>query len=51
VTWAIREKSYSQRRACLLVGLHPKTYRYASQRSDGALRTKLRELAVVVQFE
>ena len=46
MTWAIREKSYSQRRACRLVGLHPKTYRYASTRSDdGALRTKLRELA------
>src|ERR1700735_1824571 len=27
VTWAIGEKSYSQRRACALVGLHPKTYR------------------------
>ena len=46
MTWAIREKSYSQRRACRLVGLHPKTYRYATTRSDdGALRTKLRELA------
>ena len=46
VTWAIGEKNYSQRRACRLVGLHPKTYRYASQRSDDtALRTKLRELA------
>ena len=28
MTWAIREKSYSQRRACRLVGMHPKTYRY-----------------------
>ena len=46
MTWAIGEKNYSQRRACRLVGLHPKTYRYASQRSDDtALRTKLRELA------
>jgi putative transposase len=36
-----------QRRACRLVGLHPKTYRYASKRSDdGALRSKLRELAL-----
>jgi hypothetical protein len=26
VTWAVREKSYSQRRACGLVGLHPKSY-------------------------
>jgi hypothetical protein len=32
VTWAIREKNYSQRRACGLVGLHPKTYRYATKR-------------------
>jgi len=46
VTWAIEEKSYSQRRACALVGLHPRTYRYASTRPDDmALRTKLRELA------
>jgi putative transposase len=46
VTWAIKEKSYSQRRACGLVGLHPKTYRYASRRPDDlALRAKLRELA------
>ena len=33
VTWAIREKGYSQRRACRLVGLHPKTYRYVPKRS------------------
>jgi putative transposase len=46
VTWAVREKSYSQRRACGLVGLHPKTYRYVSRRSDDrALRAKLKELA------
>jgi putative transposase len=46
VTWAIQEKSYSQRRACGLVGLHPKTYRYASKRTgDEGLRAKLRELA------
>ena len=37
VTWAIREKNYSQQRACGLVGLHPKTYRYATKRSgDGS---------------
>ena len=47
MTWAIDEKSYSQRRACGLVGLHPKTYRYASRRpDDGALRSKLKELAL-----
>jgi len=46
VTWAIDEKSYSQRRACALVGLHPRTYRYASTRPDDlVLRAKLRELA------
>ena len=26
MTWAIEEKCYSQRRACGLVGLDPKTY-------------------------
>jgi putative transposase len=46
VTWAVREKGYSQRRACGLVGLHPKTYRYASKRTgDEEIRAKLRELA------
>jgi putative transposase len=41
-----REKNYSQRRACRLVGLHPKTYRYVTKRSgDEALRGRLRELA------
>jgi putative transposase len=46
VTWAIREKGYSQRGACGLVDLHPKTYRYASKRTgDEGLRAKLRELA------
>ena len=34
VTWAIEEKGYSQRRACRLVGLQPKTYRYASREAD-----------------
>jgi putative transposase len=46
VNWTIEEKSYSQRRACGLIGLDPKTYRYASRRSDDAgLRNRLRELA------
>ena len=44
--WAMTEKSYSQRRACALVGIAPKTYRYASRRSDDAeLRTEMTELA------
>src|SRR6201992_1473219 len=46
VTWAMDEKRYSERRACRLVGLQPKTYRYASTRpDDGPLRTRLKELA------
>jgi len=46
-TWAIKDKSYSQRRACALVGLQPKTYRYASRRPDDApIRRRLRELAL-----
>ena len=44
--WAIEYKGYSQRRACGLVGLAAKTYRYRSRRpEDGELRQKLRELA------
>jgi putative transposase len=46
VRWAIEEKGYTQRRACRLVGLEPKTYRYATKRpDDGALRQRLKELA------
>ena len=46
VTWAIGEKGYSQRRACALIGIAPKTYRYASSRSDDReLRARLRRLA------
>lgn len=43
---AIEEKCYSLRRACDLVGLDPKTYRYASrQPDDTAVRVRLRKLA------
>ena len=46
MSWAIEEKSYSQRRACALIGMQPKTYRYAPRRSDdAALRARLKELA------
>ena len=46
MTWAVREKGYSQRRACRLVGLYPKTYRYVTKRSgDEELRQRLREIA------
>ncbi|MBA9069964.1 hypothetical protein FHR71_003725 [Methylobacterium sp. RAS18] len=34
MSWAIQEKGTSQRRACGLIGLEPKTYRYASTRGD-----------------
>jgi putative transposase len=46
VSWAIKDKGYTQRRACRLVGQEPKTYRYASKRpDDDALRQRLKELA------
>ena len=46
MTWAIEQRNCSQRRACGLVGLEPKTYRYASKRPcDGEIRAKLRALA------
>lgn len=42
----MKQKGYSQRRACKLVGLEPKTDRYASRRpKDGDVRAKLRTLA------
>lgn len=44
--WAIQEKSYSQRRACALLGMAAKTYRYAPRRTDdSAIRDRLRTLA------
>ncbi len=46
MSWAIEQKGYSQRRACRLVGLEPKTYRYrASRPDDSELRVRLRTLA------
>ena len=46
VTWLIEQKGYSQRRVCGLVGLEPKTYRYASKRPDDCeIRARLRLLA------
>jgi transposase len=45
MSWAITEKGYSQRRACRLVGIDPRVYRYRSARGDdAALRRRLREL-------
>ncbi len=47
MSWAIKDKGYTQRRACGLVGQEPKTYRYASRRpDDDALRQRLKELAL-----
>lgn len=46
MNWAIDEKGYTQRRACRLVGMEPKTYRYVSTRPDEAgLRAQLKQLA------
>jgi putative transposase len=42
----IEEKGYAQRSACGLLGLEPKTYRYALTRGDDAtVRVRLRSLA------
>ena len=46
MNWAVNEMSYSQRRACRLVGIDPRVYRYRSTRPDNAaLRERLHELA------
>jgi len=46
VNWAIENKGYSQRRACGLVGIDPRVYRYQSTRCDDAeLRSRLKSLA------
>jgi putative transposase len=46
VNWAMNEKHYSQRRACALVGIAPRVYRYASRRPDDAkLRQRLKEVS------
>ena len=47
MSWAIENRGYSQRRACTLVSIEPKTYRYASRRGDdAAVRQRLKELAL-----
>ena len=46
MSWAIQNEGYSQRRACGLVGIDPRVYRYRSTRpDDAALRVRLKELA------
>jgi putative transposase len=46
VDWAMKEKSYTQRRACALAGIDPRVYRRASRRpADTELRTRMKELA------
>lgn len=42
----MERKGISQRRACALIGMHPKTFRYTSQRpDDAAVRERLKSLA------
>lgn len=46
MTWVIEQKDYSQRRACGLVGMDAKTWRYRSRRNgDKPLRPHQGELA------
>jgi len=42
----MKEKSYSQRRACALAGIDPRVYRRRSKRpADMELRARIKELA------
>ncbi|MBP0485222.1 IS3 family transposase, partial [Sagittula salina] len=46
VDWAMKEKSYTQRRACTLAGIDPRVYRRRPNRpEDKELRQRLRELS------
>ena len=46
MSWAIEHRGYAQRRACSLVSIDPRVYRYKSRRpGDAGLRQRLRELA------
>ena len=45
MTWAMTGQHYSQRRACALVSIDPRVFRYRSTRGDdGPLRARLRAL-------
>lgn len=44
--WAMKEKSYTQRRACALADIDPRVYRRKSKRpADTELRARMKELA------
>jgi len=46
VDWAMKEKSYSQQRACALAGIDPRVYWRTSKRpADTELRARMKELA------
>ena len=45
MTWAIENKGYSQRRACGLVGIEPRVYRYRSSRPEDAGRASCPRVA------
>lgn len=46
MNWVMKEKGYSQRRACGPVDIDPRVFRYRSTRGDdAAIRARLRELA------
>ncbi|MFQ6552688.1 IS3 family transposase [Aestuariibius insulae] len=46
VDWTMKEKSYTQRRACALAGIDPRVYRRTSKRpADTAERSRMKELA------
>ena len=44
--WAMKEKSFSQRRACALAGIDPRVYRRRPTRSEDVdLRARLKDLS------
>lgn len=46
VDWAMKEKSYAQRRACALAEIDPRVYRRQRVRpQDGDVRERLRDLS------
>ena len=46
MNWAMKERNYTQRRACALAGIDPRVYRRTSKRpAETALRARMKELA------